>query len=197
MAEENKVTSMNKKAFLLLLPSTLLQYVTLLCMAIIFFSTRNSAMQFVMEKIFDSNIFVLIAVFLIYFATSFVLAIICYIIAFVKSPEPSGLAKTAMIIKLIQIPAYIVNFVLSVLFILTVFTIGFAVVLIAVNCFCLLISGVLNIIAMFIAVRKGVLKTGECILYAVFQFVFCLDIVSSVLLLHKLKKIEAEQVTSL
>ena len=44
MTEENKVTSMNKKAFLLLLPSSLLQYVTLLCMAIIFFSTRNSAM---------------------------------------------------------------------------------------------------------------------------------------------------------
>ena len=179
---------MNKKAFILLLPSALLQYVTLLCMAIIFFCTRNSAMQFVMERIFDSNIFVLIAVFLIYFVTSFVLAIICYIIAFVKSPEPLALAKTATIIKLIQIPAYIVNFVLSILFIITIFTIGFAVVLLAVNCVCLFISGALNILAMFIAVRKGVLKTGECILYAVFQFVFCLDIVSSVLLCRKLNK---------
>jgi hypothetical protein len=179
---------MNKKAFILLLPSALLQYVTLLCMAIIFFSTRNSVMQFILERIFGGNVFALITVFLIYFAVSLILAIICYIISLVKNPEPLALAKTATIIKLIQIPAYIVNFVLSILFIITIFTIGFAVVLLAVNCVCLFISGVLNILAMFIAVRKGVLKTGECILYAVFQFVFCLDIVSSVLLCRKLNK---------
>jgi hypothetical protein len=45
-------------------------------MAIIFFCTRNSGMQFILERIFGGNVFALITVFLIYFAVSLILAII-------------------------------------------------------------------------------------------------------------------------
>ena len=179
---------MNKKVFFLVLPAAILQYVSLLCLSVVLFSTKNDAMRFVMERVFNSNALVLIAIFLIYAVVSFLLAFICFLICIIKKCDPLVLAKTAMVIKLIQIPAYIGIFVLSILFIITIFTFGFAIALFIVDCLCLFVSGMLNVIAMFLSVKERYFKLGQCIPYIVFQFVFCADLISSVLFYRKLKK---------
>ena len=179
---------MNAKRFLLLLPTLLMPYFAIASLFIIFFSTKNQIANYIMESVFKGNALLLLVLFAITVILSVILSCICSFVSIKNKWEPLAFSKTVMIIKLIQIPAFIIIFILSLAFMLTIFTIPFAIALFFLDVLALLSTGFLNIAAIITASRNGAVSFKDNLGLAVLQFVFCADVVASVIFYIRLKK---------
>lgn len=179
---------MNKKRIWFIIPTALLPYLVLTALATIFFSTKHPAFEFIMKSVFCSNAIYLITALLLCCVIATALSIIYFIISTRKGWDAFSLAKSAMITKLIQVPAYITILVLGVLLAFTAFTIPFSIGLFLFDCLTLFLTGLLTAAAAINAVRQGFVKAKECALIIALQFVFCIDVVASIILYLKLRK---------
>ncbi len=179
---------MNLKKIWLVIPTVAAPYIVLLCLALIFSSTEVPAICNIMENVFKNSIWNLMLALLIYFAISLLLATVCFIISICKGYDALSLAKPTMIIKLIQIPAYITIFVLGVIFFITVFTAPFSLALFLLDCLMLFMTGLLNCAAVIVAIRQGFTTFKQSFWVIILQFVFCADVVASIIFYSKIKK---------
>ncbi len=179
---------MNIKRVWFFLPAVLLPYLFLLALAIIFLSSDVSAFKFIMESVFHNNGFLLIALFLLLCILSGVISIIGFAFGVKRNWSALSLAKFSMIVKLIQIPAYIFIFVLGVAFILAIVTIPFSVVLFYFDCFVLLLTGIITTSAVANADTQNILPIKKSVWIIILQFVFCADVVASIIFYRMLKK---------
>lgn len=181
------MATMNRKAFLLIIPTILLPYLALFTLATIFFSTRTSLFRFIIEKIFCGNMLYLVAAFVLLCVITAATTAIFIIFAIRNRWNALKLAKVAMVIKLIQIPAYIMIFVLGFIFMFTIFTFVITLCLILVDCFILLLTGLLTTASVINAVRQGDVEFKEVVWVVILQTVFCADVIATVLFYRKLK----------
>ena len=179
---------MNKKRIWLVLPAAAIPYVVIITLLFIFYSVQNPAIGFIMEKLFFSNALYLLLLFLIYVVMAIALTVIAFVLAIVKNWDAVSLAKTAMLIKVIQIPAYIVIFGLGVLLAITIFTYPVTILFIILDYITLVMSGLLNIAGVILAARQKKQSFKSSVWIVVLQFVYCADIVASVIFYIKLKK---------
>lgn len=167
---------------ILLIPTILFPYLILFCMFCIFSG-------FLMEELFQG----FAPVMLFYLAVWFIVALICnaiYIaISAVKKCDTTELLKTNMIVKIAQIPAYIAIFVLGVLCIMTIFTIGFTLFFIIFDLVSVFLSGTIG----FGAVMTAKEKPPQFILLALSQFVLCIDLPLSIVTFLLSKKSYGKQ----
>ena len=91
----------------------------------------------------------------------------------------SQAAKINMVYKLVQIPAYLLIFVLGLLFLITVFTIPFAVLFLLADGFSIAMSGIVGAAAAFRCSREKP-GGGLWLLCGVGQFVFVADVVACI-----------------
>lgn len=178
---------MNKKAFLLSIPTLLTPYIVIFSLAVIFLSTSVKFFEVIMESVFQNNALLLIAALLIYCLLTVAICIACFFISAFKFRDALSTAKTAMLIKLMQIPAYVLIFVLGVWTTIAIITIPFAIGLFLVDCLCLFLTGLSVISSVICAVRQGTLKFREVIWVIILQFVFCADVVAAIIYYKKLK----------
>lgn len=115
------------------------------------------------------------------------LAFVSGVVLFLKKEDAAARAKTAMTVKLVQIPAYIAVFVSALLLLLTPFTFGFSILLFLADCLSVFTSGLIGLSAVLAGKREGLLAGKRVFWYGLLQFVFCADVVASVLLYRKLK----------
>lgn len=179
---------MNVKRIWLMLPAAGMPYVILGATAVILFSADNAVARYILETVFGGNGLLLLGCTLAYCAVAAVLTACCAVLAIVRRWDALSLAKTAMIIKCLQIPAYIVILVLGVLMTITLFTVPFVLVLAAIDYLTLLMTGLLNSAAVIAAIRARVLTLKDTWWIIALQFVFCADVAASVLLYGRLKK---------
>lgn len=179
---------MKTKRSLLILPAVLLPYVALMALAVIFFSADLPMFARIMESVFDNNGLILIAALLGYCLIAAALSIFCFFRSICKKWDALSLAKTAVIVKLVQIPAYIGVFVVGVLCTITVFTIPFTVGVFLLDCVTLFLSGLLTSAAVINAVRQNNRPFKQVFWVILLQFVFCADVVAAILFYHQLKK---------
>ena len=118
---------MNKKRIWFFIPAILFPYVVLAFLGILFFSSRMSLD--LMEVMFQNNIWYYLLAFLGYLLLAFGLCLGGFGLALGRKWDAASLAKTAWIVKLIQIPAYLAIFVLGVLFLTSIFLFAFTLVL--------------------------------------------------------------------
>jgi len=163
-------------------------YIAIASLFIIFFSTKNQLANYIMESVFKSNALLLLALFAITVILSVILACICSFISIKNAWDPLAFSKTIMIIKLIQIPAFIIIFILSLAFMLTIFTLPFAIALFFLDILSLLSTGFLNIAAIITASKNGEVNLKDNLWLAVLQFIFCADVIASIIFYLKLKK---------
>jgi len=178
---------MNKKAWLAI-PIAVIPYLALFALATVFFATENAFFEYIMESVFGGNALILIGALLACCVLATASAIVWLAVSVHRGWNPLLLAKTAMIVKLIQVPAYVVIFVLGVLFAVSIFTIPFSVGLFLLDCWMLLLSGLLTVAAAINAVRQGVFKSKEVIWILVLQLVFCADVVTSIVFYLRLRE---------
>ena len=185
---ENKCAK--KRICWIAVPALLLPYLTLLTLATIFLSTTVPFFEWVMYGVFSANALYLLAAFLISCFAVAVFSVICFFISIYKKWDCVSLAKLFMIVKLIQIPAYVLIFILGVFMAITVFTIPFSIALFLFDCFSLVLTGIGVISAVINAIRQGVSTPKELFWLAIAQFFFCVDVVASIVLYVKLKKLK-------
>lgn len=85
-----------------------------------------------------------------------------------------------MLIKLVQIPAYLAIFVLGVLFFLTIFTYAFSVFFVLFDCITIFLTGFVGLTANLRAYKERKCSGSFAALNSVCQFVFCIDVISAV-----------------
>lgn len=177
---------MNKKRIWLFIPAILFPYVVLAFLGILFFSSRMS--MDLMEVLFRNNIWLYLLAFLGYILLAFGLCLAGFSLALAKKWDAASLAKTAWIVKLIQIPAYLAIFVLGVLFLTTIFLFVFTLVLMLLDYVSILMSGMLTSAAVINGSRSGKIRMKRNIWIIILQFIFCADVVAAGICHHRLKK---------
>ena len=180
---------MNKKLLFIFIPIALVPYLSLFALATIFFSTTLPFFGWIMDSVFDSNALYLIAALLLYYILAVALSIVCFVVSIYAKWDALSLAKTAMIIKLVQIPPYLL------IFVFTIFTYPFSILLFILDCLSLFMTGLLVIASATSAIRKNIFSFIEIIWVILLQFVFCADVISSVVFYNKLKRLNNEEQT--
>lgn len=178
---------MNKKLLIISVPMVLLPYLTLFALATIFFSTKLPFFNYIMESVFDSNALYLIAVLLFFYILTGVLSIVCFLVSIYQKWDALTLAKTAMIIKLAQVPAYVLIFAFGVIFLMTFFTIPFSIGLFIIDCLSVFMTGLFVISSVIATIRSNTFTRKDVIWVILLQFVFCADVISSVIFYIKLR----------
>jgi len=185
---------MNKKLFMISVPIVLVPYLALFALATVFFSTKLPFFSYIMESVFDSNALYLITAMLLYCILTGALSIVCFFISIHKKWDAISLAKTAMIMKLAQVPAYILIFALGAAFVVTIFTIPFAIGLFVIDCLSVFMTGLFVISSVIATIRNNTFTRKEVIGVILLQFVFCADVISSVVFYTKLKRADNQQI---
>jgi len=192
--KEKGGASMNPKRTWLLLPTILLPYVTLLLAATLFLSPYSPAFEFIVDHVFQENALLILAALLAFCLIALAFSITHFILSVRKRMNPVSLAKCAMVIKWIQVPAYLVIFVLGLILAISLFTIPIAIIFILVDCLTLLLTGLVTISAAVIAVRQDILQTKDVLWIILLQFVFCADVLAATILFTRLRKVIHNQV---
>lgn len=186
---------MNKKLFLIFVPIVLVPYLVLFGLSTIFFSTKLPLFHWIIESVFGGNALHLIAALLLYCIFITVLSVVCFIVSIHAKWDALLLAKLAMIIKLVQMPAYGLILALGVIFILSIFTIPFSIGLFIFSCLSVFMTGLFVISSVIITIKKNIFAFNEVFWVILLQFVFCADVISSVGFYIKLKRIYHQEKT--
>ena len=180
---------MTKKNFWIVIPILLLPYLALFTLATVFLSTKIAFFRYIMEYVFGSNALYLIGTFILYCVLTTILSISCFAFSIYHKWDALSLVKTMMIIKLIQIPAYILIFVLGIFLAITIFTFPFAIGLFLLDCLSLFLTGILVVSAAINSIKQGLFKLKDVFWIMILQFVFCVDVISTIIFYVKLKNI--------
>jgi len=183
----------NIKRIWLIIPALLMPYVVLTALAVIMFSADNEFCGFIMDEVLGGNALWIVPILLMYSFVAMILSALCLIMGIKGNWEALPVAKMTMIIKLIQIPAYVVIFLLSAIFIMMIFTIGFAIAFAFFDFLTLLMSGMLGILSVVQAIRNGKVSFKESWWVILLQFIYCADVVATVIFYVKLKKVNAKE----
>ena len=170
-----------KKKFWMLVPAMCLPYLALFA----FFTPFTTV---IVESVFQNNVLWELALFVILGLITLAVSIAYFVMAIRKGWDALTMAKYAMILKLAQIPAYIVIFVLGAALLITIFTMAISIGLWLLDCFTLFLSGLFTVAAVINSVRQGDFTPKEVQWFAVLQLFFCIDVVAAIVFYRKLKK---------
>ena len=100
-----------------------------------------------------------------------------------------SLARMNMIIKLVHIPAYLLHFAIGIMgLLLGIFGFGFIFWAILIDLLTIGLSGMNGISACISARKEGLLSKGMTVLFAITNFIYCVDVLCAILIYDKLKK---------
>ena len=181
----------------MLIPATLFPYamVTLLLSVVYFIANIiNKTDSDIGDGILILS--VVLSAFL-YWLVSIVLLGIFVLRCFTKNVEPSDVAKSAEIIKIIQIPAYLIMFIWSIGLLAVFFSAPFILIHVLIASLTITMTGILNSAAVLLAKRKYSLPLKTCAVFIITQFMFCIDVFSSSIFCRKVKELQcASKVTT-
>lgn len=161
--------------------NTLFIYLIALLPVLLFTYGKSSITSFVWEHLFFNNIFVPLGFILLFGIGMYVVNIFVIIKASRGQWNVLELARTNMLVKIIQIPAYAIVFVMGLLCCVMIFTIGISFALMALDMFSIGLTGMFACAA-FYRLRKERLITPKMqALYSFASFLFCADVIIAVI----------------
>lgn len=166
---------------LLLLSATIFPYTVLIAMWLIFSSSK------IMDTVFQGNAWLLIGVVCLFLVAAFSLCIVDFLMCVFKPLNTVSLAKSVLTVKLLQIPAYLAIFVLGALSMITIFTIPFTIAFVFIDIATIIMTGMMGNASVIVAFRENKLSKCEATVFSVLQYIFCVDVVASIVLFAKLK----------
>ena len=178
---------MNSKRIWLMVPAIFMPYLMAAIPLFIFFSTDVPLFNQIMDSVFQNNVLLLVLVFVIYAVIALGLSGLCFYLSRKKNWDSLSMAKTAVIIKLIQIPGYIAVYILGAVCLITVFTFAITFLFALFDFLTLLMTGQLTVSAVIGASRNGQLPIKNSWWVIPLQAVFCADVIAAILLYRQLK----------
>ena len=143
--------------------------------------------QYLMKYVFQNNFYIGLLSFCIFGLIAFVNVIILCVNNFACKLNAVEATRINMIIKIIQIPAYLFIFVIGCMCLLTIFTVGISFVLLILDGVSIILSGLIGVFVVRRCYADGILTRTEMVIHSILQFVFCLDVVSAIIVFRKVK----------
>lgn len=143
---------------------------------------------FLMESIFQNNAYLCLLLLIIIWVIALICAVSICAVSLVRKWDFVELSRVNMLIKTISIPAYLFIFVFGLACMLTIFTFGISIVLMVLDAMAIVLSGLIGVSAVKRSYDNKAISVKEMILYGILQFVFCVDVVVSIILFRKSKK---------
>lgn len=143
---------------------------------------------FLMESVFQNNAYLCLLLLIIIWVIALICAVSICAVSLVRKWDFVELSRVNMLIKTISIPAYLFIFVFGLACMLTIFTFGISIVLMVLDAMAIVLSGLIGISAVKRSYDNKAISVKEMILYGILQFVFCVDVVVSIILFRKSKK---------
>lgn len=139
-----------------------------------------------------------IAITLFATLSAFTLAILVSIVSFAlslwKKWDSKHIALASMLIKLLQTPAYILLFAFGLAGMLFVHFIAMTVIVFLFDCMLISMSGLVSLSAVIRARNEGRIGKGASVVFGIVSFVFCIDVIISVVLYIKIRTAEKKQI---
>jgi len=107
-----------------------------------------------------------------------------------KKKKSLEILRFNMIIKLIHIPAYLLIFVVGLICSLGILTIGITIVLMILDGMTIILSGLIGLGGVISSLREDKLSIKKAVMHGILQFVYCADIISSIVIYRTVKAIE-------
>ena len=140
-----------------------------------------------MDTVFRNNgLYVLLSLFAL-FVAAFICSINIFITSILFKRSARELLHINMLIKIIHVPAYILIFFIGLFSLITIFTAGITVALIILDGLTILLTGLIGLAGIIRAFVENKLPKKTAIIHAVLQFVFCADVISSIVIYKKIK----------
>lgn len=143
----------------------------------------------------EEKILMLILLALLVIVT-FALTLICVYKSQKDKWNACSLIRAVMIVKLIHIPAYIMNFICAVMCFMMLFTFPGALIYFITDCIALVMSGLVVTSAVLRAMDENPKAFNKYFWLIPVQFVFCADVFATVFLYKKLKTEKQINLTS-
>ena len=180
---------MNKKTIWLVLPFAIVPIVELMFLVFLFrFSTLPFFDWLLMEATKGKGLSILIFLLFAYIFIAFCLCLVAVILGFIKKYDAYTSAKIIMIIKIVQVPAHVISFLLGAILFITVWTFVIAILMALINSVVILMMGLLSIVAIKNSVNQGYTKYKYVIWAICLQLVLCADVVATIIFYIYLRK---------
>ena len=171
-----------KKMKFLLLPALFAPYVIVGCMLLTLFSNKFELADLIWETVFFNNGLLMLAEVFLYCVVSIGCTGVYALVVLRKDVDVLDITRTIMIIKLLQIPAYVF-----------IFGIAFCVLLLAVPImfFCYMAflgTAIAGCAAVCVAKRRNMIIKGNSETLLVLQFVCVADVVAIFILYRNLRQ---------
>ena len=122
------------------------------------------------------------------FVVALASCVLNFVFALKDRVSAEKLALTAMLVKLIHIPAYILFFMIGAGGIMLIQFLAITILIFLFDCITIGFSGTFELAAILRAKNEGKLKLSEALVGAVCSYVFCIDVVCAVVVYICLKK---------
>ncbi len=127
--------------------------------------------------------------FLISLGVLFLLAVAGNIIFILRSRtgkcNTGKLPLINMLVKLIHVPAYILIFALSLLCMITIFTMAFSIFFLFFDCLTIFLSGMTGLTAVIALSRSGKCTKKFMFFHGILQFLFVADVISAIIIYRR------------
>ncbi|WP_310602190.1 hypothetical protein [Anaerosporobacter sp.] len=108
--------------------------------------------------------------------------------AIVNKRDEQELLRMNMIMKVVQIPSYILIFICALICLSTIFTFALSFFLLFLDCFTIFLTGLVGVAAIIRACEEGKLTRRSAVIHGLLQFVFCIDVISAIIVYVKAKR---------
>lgn len=122
------------------------------------------------------------------FMVSLICNVIFLVLSIYKKWDCKKVALYNMVLKIVQIPAYIAVFFLGALSFSTLFTMGFAVVFFLFDCASIFLTGLIGVTSVARCYADRIIRKRFSIISGLLQFVFCADVISSIIIFAQAKR---------
>lgn len=175
------------KKYFLILPCAVFPYSLLFAMYCIFSG-------FLMDSVFENNAFTLLFYLLIFFLVSLLCNLFFLVLSIVNRWDAKQVSFINMLVKLVQIPAYLLIFILGCLFMLTIFTYVFSIFFVLFDCLAIFLTGLLGVASVVRCYSEGKNSKAFSVVNGIFQFIFCADVISAIVVFIKSKLKPTKQI---
>lgn len=159
----------------------LFTYLIALLPVLLFTYGKMGVSTFLWERLFWGNIFVPLGFTLLFGIVMYIVNILFIIKASRGRWDVRELTRTNMLVKFIQVPAYIIIFIIGLLCCLMIFTIGISLALLLLDLFSIGLTGLFACAAFYRLRKEQLISTNMQALYSLASFLFCADVVIAVI----------------
>lgn len=144
--------------------------------------------RYISTVIPDSYELLLLALPVICYMLGIINTIVIIVRSFRGNKDVEDVVKLNMLIKLIHIPAYVLIFFMGAVTMITIFTSVLSLVFVFLDMITIICTGAIGLSSAMKCKRAGLISGLRALVYGIIQFIFCIDIVSAVMLYMNIKK---------